>query len=390
MKNLTTGLCGTDNYIQNSIITSRLIQEESAVLRGVSGYGVLAELLDKNIEKIDGMAESIGQCVAQSKNLKMYEQQYGDGFVGGIFKRSFTGREIAEENENARRNMALLQSFLVEIGIKHSARLAIKWASDKDKYRLFEQVYLMLYSFVCDGTEIGNKRRAQLELKKIRDSFPLSQKSKKKLIESKVNGDILDISVDFTSLPDRSKMRETISYLLYALYAQKYEGRQEAEHILLDYYSILGYSGMIAKELIRENENQYNHITYDQKRYLNLAQGMVQNFDTCLPTIKIDSLKERAVQMSQYDPYFLPKIRSNIASPVKRKKRISDIFFEDPEMVMHAGATALSQFDLDDSSKENVHQRLVHWGIDGNTSDVIVERSEMMKKNAQMSDDNFY
>ena len=377
------GLYEKEDYIQNSIITSRIIQEESAALQGASGYGVLAELIDRNIEKIDGMAEYIGQCVAQNNNLEMYKQQYGEGFVKGFLKRGFIGKEAAEANEVSRRNMAFLQSFLVETGIKNSARFVIKWASERDKYLLFKQIYSILFRFTYDD-EIGagNKRRTQLELKKIRDSFPLSKSDKKKLAQLDIKGDILNIDMNIEFGSDNSKMRETVSYLLYALYAQKYEEREEAESLLLDYYSILGYSGMMAKEMVRENANQYNHIACDQTRYLKIARGMVKNFDTCIPTIKIDSLAERAVQMSQYDPYFLPRMRSSSVSSVKRKKRISDVFFENPEMVMHAGITALSQLQLDDNSKESIRGKFIDWGIDGDTSDIIVEQSDVIRENA--------
>lgn len=376
-------LYGQENYVQNSIITSRIIQEETSVLQNVSGYGVLASLLDQNIEKIDGMAEYIGQCVAQNQNLKIYKEQYGDSFVKGFFKRNFfVGQEKKEENEISRRNMALLQNFLVETGIKWSARLAIKWSSEQDKYYLFKQIYLMLGSFTYDdGAGVGNMRRTQIELKKIRDSFPLNKKDRKKLAQLNIKEDILNIDMDFGAVD--SKMRETLSYFLYVLYAQKYEEREDAQSVLLDYYSILGYSGILAKEIIRENANKYAHIVQDQARYLKIAQGMVRNFDTCIPVIDINALKQRAVQMSQYDPYCISKMYQSNVSTVKKKKRISDVFFENPEMVMHAGITAVAQLLLDDNSKENIRAKFVGWGLDGNSSDVIVDHADVIRKNAQ-------
>lgn len=375
-------LYGQCDYIQNCIITSRIMQEESAAWQGKSEYGILAELLDENIEKIDGMAEYIGLCVAQNNNLETYKMQYGQGNIMNRVKRHFMSKELVETNEVSRRNMAFLQSFFIEAGIKCSARFAIKWASEKDKYKLFEQIYSILYAFTYDDeVEEGNKRRAQLELKKLRDSFPLSKSDRQKLSQLNAKNDILNINMDFGS--DDSKMRETVSYLLYALYAQKYEEKEEAERILLDYYSILGYSGMVAKEMLRQNANKYNHIAFDQGHYLKIARGMVKNFDTCLPSINVNELAERAVQMSQYDPYYIPKMRSNRESFAKDRKRISDIFFENPEMIMHAGITALSQFELDDNGKENVYKKLVDWGIDGNVSDVIVEQADIIKENAQ-------
>lgn len=381
-------LYNKENYIQNSIITSRVIQEQSSVLQGISKYSVLASLIDRNIETIDGIAEYIGQCVAQNSNLKMYNRQYGEAPIQGFVKRNFAEKEIADSNEFSRRNMAFFESFLFETGIKCSARLAIKLLSEKDKYQLFEQIYRMLYYFTYDDKiGGGNGQRAQLELKKIRDSFPLAPKNKKKLTQLNAKGDILNINTDFGTVSDDPKIRETVAYLLYAIYAQKYEDRKDAENILLDYYSALGYSGLFAKEIMRENENKYNHIAFDQIKYLKISQEMVKNFDTCLPTIDINALAKRAVQMSQYDPYFLPRMRSSNASSTRKRKRISDIFFENPQMIMHAGITALSQFNLDDSSKENIRGKLIDWGIDGNTSDIIVEQSDIIRQNAQENSD---
>lgn len=371
-------LYGKEDYISNSIIVSRNIQELSAILQGASAYGALAGLIDANIEKIDGMAEYIGQCIAQNNNLKMYERQYGKGFLD-VMKRNFVGKEISDTNESSRRNMAFLQSFLVEAGIKCSARLAVIWASERDKYRLFEQIYRLLYSFTYDDMSIGNNRRAQLELKKIRDSFPLGKNDKKKLAQLNTKVDILNVDMDLGSGSDSSKIMENVSYLLYALYAQKYEESAEAESILLDYYTVLGYSGMAAKGMIRENAEKYNHIALDQTRYLNIARGMVKNFDTCLPTINIDALQKRAVQMSQYDPYYVPKMMSGGQSS-KKKKTISDIFFDQPELFKHAGATALAQLNLDDDSKESIRGKFVEWGADGDTADIIVEGGEVVQK----------
>lgn len=164
-------LFGDENYIQNSIVTSRIIQENSAVLQGTSAYGSLAILLDANMEKIDNFAEYIGMCVAQNSNLKKYKQQYGTNILGGFSNRNLGDPNRAEDYQVSRRNIAFMENMLIEAGIKISARAVMKWADEKDKLQLFELIYSILYCYAYDDIENGNKRRTLVELKKSESHF---------------------------------------------------------------------------------------------------------------------------------------------------------------------------------------------------------------------------
>lgn len=372
-------LYGNDEYIQNAIATTRTIQENVSIIQGASGYGRLVSLIDYNIEKIDNMAEYISFCVAQNSSIKLYQNQYGDSLIKGHLKRNFCNEQKAEDNQVIRRNIALLESAFVEYGIKWSVRGIQKWAENKDRAELFNQIYSILYCFVQEDKDCKNQRRTLIELKKIREAFPIADKDKKAFASFMTNKDVTELELSRVVSSDNSQILEGVAYCLYALYAQKYNEMEEKENILLDYYSVLGYLGKYADEVLRENRNAYNEIASDQIKYLKIARGMVQNFDICLPMIDRNKLTQRAIKMSEYDPYYISTAKKNKNMDTRKKKRISDIFFENPEIVMHAGITATSQLELDDDSKENVRNRFIEWGLDGKSTDSILEQTEKIQ-----------
>lgn len=120
---------------------------------------------------------------------------------------------------------------------------------------------------------------ANKELKKILKAFPIDSKKKQQLWLPESFDDWDRIS-DFAEKLD-SNARYSLSYLLYAIHAQKYGEQFDNTSILGKYYSLLGYQDNIVNEIIVENRDAYFIVAFDKKRYLSLARGMVKQFSTC-------------------------------------------------------------------------------------------------------------
>jgi hypothetical protein len=223
--------------------------------------------------------------------------------------------------------------------------------------------------------------RAMQELHKIKKSFPLSEHDYLKLTEQSIEKyDIWDC-VDHIQNMQQS-VRENLSYLLYALYVQKYEESQEQKPLLLQYYDQLGYQEMEAKELIRENEETYNTVTGEQHRYLSMARGMVNNLAPSMPNIDVRSIADRTQQMAANDPYRLRK-KKRPGDALLRQRKISDLFFEAPQVCIQAGAVAVAQLELDDSGKETTRETAKKWGAEDSDVDLILQEAEKIQKKVQ-------
>lgn len=375
-------LFGNEIYIQNSVSTSRNFQEELSVIQNNTAYGALAALIGTNMQTIDRFAEYIGNRLAENMTDTLYEAQYGNGKISGRINRFFTSNQVAYENQVDRRNSAFLTGLVAEGGIKVGARMLQNWANEKEKYCVFQQVYTILGAFTREHDFSANVKKANMELNKIRNSFPLTKNDKDRLKEIDFsNIDLFNTDIPLLAQDGNDKIIEDIAFLLYSIFAQKFGDDIEKESILRDYYSFLGWHGRFAAEMIRENKNNYDQIARDQVRYLKIARGMVNNFEAAVPQIDIRSLANRATAMAELDPYCMR--RNRVSANAGVKKKISDLFFEAPEVVMHAGAIATAQFDLDDDGKEGVRKKLVNWGIDGVASDSIIKQATEIKNQSE-------
>lgn len=375
-------LHGNNSYVQSSIGVSRIFQEKLEIVKGNTFYGTLASLIDTNIASIDKFAKYLGNIVAENTANKMYEKQYGHGIVG-VVRRSATDNETGYANEIERRTGSFITGVATEMTLKFGARWIGKIASEKDHFEFFKQVYTFLYGFAHSSNE--NIIKVDGELNKILYSFPLSEKHKCLIaVMPKETPGMADCNENTISMILKSNdglVKDNVSFFLYSLYAQKYEMAAEKSNVLLKYYNILGYHGKMANEIMAEQSQRYNKIAGDQRRYLKIARGMVQNFDSSLPEINIKNLIQRANNMAANDPY---KIIKGQPSPRPgTKKKISDIFFENPEFVMNAAATALSQFGLSDDGKESIRSKLMEWGFDSNAAESSIDQSEIIKDESQ-------
>lgn len=363
-----------EKYVESSIALSRNYQEQANCLQGVTGYGKIAALIGVNMDYLDSFSEYIALCVSNSITKKTYEIQYGEDFRGFLNRNLFAKEETIRNNEKKRRNIAFLSSLLTEVGMKYGIRELKVLAETKEKQKYFEMVYYILKSYLEESDQYVYYDNANKELKKILKAFPIDSKKKQQLWISESFDDCEKIS-DFAEKID-SNARYSLSYLLYAIHAQKYGGQFDNTGILGKYYSLLGYQDNIINEIIIENRDAYSIVAFDQKRYLSLARGMVKQFSTCAPNIDVNGLTRRAVEMSKFDPYYSEKIDLHRHSTYQPQKTISDIFFDSPETVINACKAAISQISLTDGLKENLETMMKSWKIDTNTVMSILNQAD--------------
>lgn len=374
---------GDSVYTGNSIILSRLFQEKMSLSQGVTGYGIIANLIDVHIQEIDKFAEYAGAYFSERDIEKRYADQYGRNGMSGRINRTFTGGQKAYENQAERRDFGFIKALSIEGGIKIGARIIQKWTGEREKYQCLDQVYRILLAYAKEDPSVAQRKNLIRELNKIRNSFPLSAHDRVKLSEISVDGlDVFETDFPVLETEGTQELRENIAYLLYVLYVQKYGESIESESRLLEYYDLLGFRSLEADELLRENKNSYDTITTDQLKYLNISRSMVKNLEISIPNIDVNAIARRTLEMAENDPYRIRK-KKVLRAPIGGQKRISDMFFESPFVVINAGATALSQFTLDGDAKENVRSQMTEWGLDDNAINNIMDKSDDIKEESK-------
>ena len=380
---------GDSKYTINSISISRVFQENFSAACGVTNYGKVANFIGTHIEQVDRMAESLGAYFSKVNIDKKYTEQYGKPDIVGMIKRNFTPSNSAWENQINRRDKGFITRLAVESGIKIFSRGIQMWTSNKEKFNCFSQIYRILLAYSKEGNQGVDNSNLQLqirELNKIRNSFPISANDRLKLSDISVdNFDVFTSDFTIFDLKDSDKIKENIAYYLYVLYAQKYGESVENESRLLQYYRLMGFHEMESKELLRENKEAYDIVTDDQLKYLILSRKMLKNLETSMPHIDLNQMAGRIDEMSKNDPYRIRK-RMVLKPTVSSKKTILDIFFNEPDVVLQAGSTAISQLEMNDDSKEEIRNSFVNkWGLDHDMySNILSEANDIQKESNEV------
>lgn len=376
---------------ENTISTSRTFHEQLNIEGGTTGYGVLAALIDSNMSRIDAVAENLGKYIAQNVVKDKYDQQYFNNKFGRF--KNFWTRNIyldpqkKQAMEEDRAKAAFVASLGTEVTIKLVARAAQSWMQHCDKIAVMSQIYELLNSFANADAQNSDVRRANIELSKIRNSLPLNNNDKRKLVNKfkGISTPLEDISsIAAFSGENGGAVRENVSYMLYAIYCQKYKDDPRGYDMLMDYYNFLGYHGSFAKEMIRENGETYSNITDDQTAYLKMARGMIKQVFVTIPEISIDRLNSQADEMAKYDPYSIrrKKVQKAGAAGIMT---LGGVFARRPDIVLQAGSTALAQIQLEgnDNAVDFLAKTFKDKGIDLNAFSSMLNQSKIISSTSQ-------
>ena len=98
-----------------------------------------------------------------------------------------------------------------------------------------------------------------------------------------------------------------------------------------------------------------------------------------MPQVDINQLKIRIDEMAKNDPHRIRK-RVILKPSINHTKNIADLFFDEPIIALQAGATAISQLNMNDDIKEDTRRTMVNkWGIDSSVHDSIILEADDIK-----------
>lgn len=370
------------------VSTSRTLQEMLQVEQGNQNYSVLTTFLNDNIACVDRLAEELGQLTSQLAVKKLTDRQYkqGNAMKQFIRKNLYISPQEREKNERERRIAGMVTSLAAETAVKVSARGALALLAEHERFSVYRQSYMLLASFANNGG--GDLDHANIELSKIRNALPLSLAKRKKLqnMTDTVPSDLNELFSSLNALfgENSGQIRESLTYMLFSISCQKYGLNETGWRRLLEFYRCLGYSENYARELLREHTETYQKITDTQNAYLKMARGMMCHLFIDMPQINVDNLMNRANEMARYDPYSFRRQTVRKVAPAGGKALIG-VFTHHPELVIQAGATALSQFKLE--NKQNVtnylYDAFIKKGLPGHAVDLIAKQSDEIRKIVQ-------
>lgn len=385
------GLFKNTDFVADSIGTSRTFYELFNIQGGNTKYGVMASLISNNIVTIDEFAKYFAGQVGALVTSETYKGQYNKKNIDvwNAVARNLHSKRDSEKNEVKRAVAGGIASGATELAIKFGARGLAAYLQKQENFETYSQVYRLLYSYTYTSpvskSGVNNTNRAERELVKIRRQFRLSDNEQRKIMDSI---SVEDHNLDALDLPiiDNfdSTTRENLAYLLSALHFQKFEDDESNDSLLLEYYDYLGFHGSVAKELAREQKNNYIYISNEQNAYLTIARGMITQFDIALPSFDLNELMDRSREMAKFDPYkFKSKKKAGTVS--NHQKTVADIYYKRPDYILNAAATAVAQFSLNDAARDFIERKLLHWGIEDTDRDTIFTQGEKIQNHATES-----
>ena len=388
-----------DNCIEGTIITSRNFQEAFKLQEGENNYSILAGFMEINQQQVEMFAEFCGELAGYAVINKQREREYRNdkNKMGDFVNRNvYQNLRKTQHRQLIEGALGTVASSMVEGAVKRGAHSLYRYSANKANYQSLEQVYSFLQNYTLTDNETSNSERTQLELAKIRNGFPLSDKMRKKIYENakgKTAISLCDIPT-MSVLNNNPQLCEALTYFLFDLFCYKYgddDGilassiekgnfNYTGMNTLFSYYDYLGFTGSHAKELIRTNARRYDSICRDQARYLQFGRAIVRELSFNLPNVDIYRIQEHCKQMAQCDPYQLRRKKvQNITVGVFES--MAGICLKRPDIIFNGGALALSQFQLEDGNIPTIMQReLKKNGIDIDSFDLMLSQAKKIKE----------
>lgn len=362
--------------VESTVLISRNYQEAFRIQEGETDYEILARCMEISQQQIDAFAKFCGRLAGDAiidyRQKKDYHNDKNGNMINWVHRNIYQDPVKTEKCQAKDATIGTAISLATEGGIKYGMKVLHDYMKEKDKYQRLEQVYAFLNNYAMTDAAISNSKRAQLELAKIRNGFPLSDKKKKNIYEENKGKTAIELEAipSMSVLNNNPELCETIAYQLFVLYCQKFGDSEGilAEELgkrnynykgmdtLFSYYDYLGFTGNYAKELIRVNANRYNKICTDQVYYLQLGRKIISEFTLNIPGIDLHSIHEHCKCMAKYDPYQLRRKKvQNVGAGLA--VGLAGLLAKRPDIVLNGGALALSQFVLEDGDIPTIMQR---------------------------------
>lgn len=362
--------------IECNINNSRTFQEAFRLQEGESTYAILAGCIEVGEAQIDAFARfcgtAVGYAMIERRRDKAYHNEKNGKVSNWVNRNLYQNAIQTQKRHYSEELFGVMSSAATEWLIKAAAKGLYDYAGKKANYEALEQVYLFLRNYAMTDSDISNVSRAQKELSKIRNGFPLNDEKKRLMVEHAKDKPVLSLEdlPSMSVLVNNPDLCESLAYHVFDLYCYKFGDNEGvlAEKLaqkdfsykgmnnLLEYYDYLGFTGKHARELIRVNANRYDTICRDQEYYLQLGRKIMREFSLNIPNVDMNRIKDHCDRMIKYDPYQLRRRKMQNAS-VGMAEGLAGLFMRRPDIVMNGGSLALSQFDLEDGSVSEIMQR---------------------------------
>lgn len=385
-------LYAPDSYAQDSSLYSYDLKNELMFANNDTAYGMMSNLIVYNMEKIDMMAECLGNfasgLAAAKVNEKYYEYTSDGSFgnklkknIGTFFKRNVYLPETEKQKLNVKTTFwASAADVGVQAFIKFGTRAAVHYLNKKDIFEQYLKLYAFLNMFVNEDNTNADIVKNNL-YKRVLSSFDLNLKDKIKIAQ-KVSS--LDLSSKETIIDVFSwlnhkddEFRTSAAFLLYDTAMLKYQDDPNImRKKLIDYFYELNFGQKYAEELLSEFADSYEKIQRDNHNINNISAKLVNKMAYDFPEINFNEIVQRSAEISKFDPYALR--RKNVQEFAKKTAEISfSVLMQKLPVISDVALlNAFSQVALNDDSKNVLYHFSDRLGFDNKQSGRFINNAE--------------
>lgn len=174
--------------VSPAVITSssRIMQEAELAQGNISVYGKVSDFLCVSMDQIDQCSHEISGWVSDKAIHAVQDKYYHDNehkFRSARRRHIYISPSERRKMEFKSQAAGIGAGLLTELGIQLSFRGLQILAHNREEYKTFEQMYAVLCLFLQDAEKGSDIELAAAELSKIRNSFPISVRKKKKVAE---------------------------------------------------------------------------------------------------------------------------------------------------------------------------------------------------------------
>lgn len=393
---MKTNLLYTPKSIADS---SRITHELEYAELFPSQYGQLACFCGVGIDKFDRLSENMAAYFSDFASNAVRDHYYHNDNhkVKSWFNRNIY---ISEYEQQKMETQCAIAGTLTQLGaesvMKTGARLLISRLNAKDKFCLFEQIYQYLMSYIQSAEPGADTARALYELGKIRNSFPLSEKEKRKLRQSvRIDCKIEDVQLSYLLAGENADIRNAVQYFLVVLHKQLYHDDEPGRSLLPVFYSQMDVTGTQARNLISEFKVDYDEIAKDEILYSQVSRKITRQIAVNIPSIDVEQIIRRNDESRRYDPYCSHRaavkrsaIKVASGAAVGTAATLVGIYAERPDIVVRGVASAFSNFSKNDESIESLRSVVKNIGITDNQISQVLSCSDTIKTECEENDEN--
>lgn len=383
--------------VSPAVITSssRIMQEAELAQGNISVYGKVSDFLCVSMDQIDQCSHEISGWVSDKAIHAVQDKYYHDNehkFRSARRRHIYISPSERRKMEFKSQAAGIGAGLLTELGIQLSFRGLQILAHNREEYKTFEQMYAVLCLFLQDAEKGSDIELAAAELSKIRNSFPISVRKKRKLRKKYSEADqIGKLNPSRILSGNNTQLRDATAYFLTALNKQLYKDEKPRYDTLANYYSLLDLNGTYGKSMMEETGIVYDEIAMNQAIYLDLSRRITKKLAVKMPDIDVRQIISRNAQAAKFDPYAVHRRKVKTAS-IGLGEGLISILAKRPDIFIQGMSTALSQFTQDERLIDSAQELCRELPIGSKDAENILQESvagaQTIKAVCDKNDDN--